>query len=83
MDLLKADSNSATSEFLDFMYSYSYLPLISRPTRVTRTTATLIDNIFTNHLTEHRNVTNGVMVTKISDHYPIFHCIDNTSRDTT
>ena len=32
------------------MYSRMFFPLITRPTRITSNTATLIDNIFTNNL---------------------------------
>ena len=49
-DLLKYQQHSSTSKFLDCMFSHSFLPLISQPTRITSHTATLIDNIFTNHL---------------------------------
>ena len=44
-NLLNSDSHSATSEFLDNMISLMLLPIISRPTRVTSSSATLIDNI--------------------------------------
>ena len=42
-NLLRAEDHIPTSNLLDWMYSYSFLPLINRPTRVTRSTATLID----------------------------------------
>ena len=44
IDLLKPENHSPTSEFLDIMYSYSMFPLITKPTRVTKNTATLIDH---------------------------------------
>ena len=42
-----------------------------KPTRITKSTATLIDNLFTNNLskTEHLN---GILFNDISDHLPIF-----------
>ena len=46
INLLNSEKHNLTSEFLQLMYSNSYLPLINKPTRVTATTATLIDNIF-------------------------------------
>ena len=52
------------------MYSSMCHPLITRPTRNTAHTATLIDNIFTNNLDEH--AFNGLLFTDISDHIPIF-----------
>ena len=46
INLLNADSHSATQDFLNIMYSNSVMPTITKPTRVTRHSATLIDNIF-------------------------------------
>ena len=45
-------------------------PLISRPTRITSNTATLIDNIFTNNI--HNCTTSGLLFNDLSDHLPIF-----------
>ena len=55
------------------MSSYAFVPLINRPTRVTATSATLIDNIFINNFENLENSFQGVLVTDISDHYPIFY----------
>ena len=35
-------------DYVDLVYSYSLLPTIYKPTRITETTATDIDNLFTN-----------------------------------
>jgi hypothetical protein len=45
-DLLTADHDSHTELFLENMYCHSFIPLINRPTRVGKHSATLIDNIF-------------------------------------
>lgn len=63
--------HSITGEFLDLTYSNMFYPLISRPTRITPHTATLIDNIFTNHIDSHV-IYSGLLLTDISDHLPIF-----------
>ena len=55
--------------FLNLMISRNYYPVISRPTRVTPISCTLIDNIF-NRIDEKEST--GVITTNISDHYPIF-----------
>ena len=73
LDLLNADDHRLTGEYLDLLTSYCYLPVINRPSRVTATSATIIDNIFTNNLADMHNCMHGVLVTDISDHYPIFH----------
>ena len=48
----------------------SLYPLISKPTRITSSTATLIDKIFTNNL-EH-SMNSGILYTDLSNHLPIF-----------
>ena len=54
----------------------SLLPNITHPTRITRTSATLIDNIFSNTLGD--NVKSGIITNKlISDHQIIFTCFEN------
>lgn len=47
IDLLKHEVNSDTNCFIDNCFSSGIYPLIIKPTRVTETSATLIDNIFT------------------------------------
>ena len=73
IDLLNSVSHDLTNEFVDLMYCTEFLPLISRPTRVTATSATLIDNIFTNNHEYVNCSLNGILVADISDHFPIFH----------
>ena len=46
VDIMKYDAHKATNDFLNSMYSMSFMSLISRPTRITPNSATLIDNIF-------------------------------------
>ena len=55
--------------FLDLMGSYSLTPLNNIPTRISKTTASIIDNIFTNTI----NVLMAkVIVLDISDHYFLY-----------
>ena len=65
-DLLKYDHNEEVADFLDTMYSKLLLPIISSPTRITSTSATLIDNIFTNGY--DNTFRSGNLVTTLSDH---------------
>ena len=65
INLLNYDDKN-TANFLDTMFSYSYLPFISTPTRVTGHSKTLIDNIFYNK--PMLNVTAGNISSVISDH---------------
>ena len=56
-----------TSEFLDLIYSYYLVPTILKPTRITETSATIIDNIMTN---TNGKIKTGIIVTDITDHFP-------------
>ena len=47
-DLLQYDHDVELADFLDAIYSKLLLPSISSPTRIVLTSATLINNIFTN-----------------------------------
>ena len=70
LDLLKIDENQYTKDFINQMFSSTFYPLISKPTRITNISATLIDNIFVNDLEEcHRC---GILYTDLSDHLPVF-----------
>ena len=75
IDLLKHGTHKPTSEFLDMLYGKSFYNLIIRPTCNTQTSATLIDNIFTNDMNINVGKVSGVLTTAITDHYPIFHII--------
>ena len=46
MDLIKSSEHKPTQQFLDDLLDKDIFPTITRPTQVTHTTATLIDNIF-------------------------------------
>lgn len=70
LDLLQYNHHTPTQEFIDTLFSFAFIPLISNPTRLTSYSATLIDNIFTNNLSQ--NVLNGVVLKDLSDHLPVF-----------
>ena len=43
LDLLKIEENRHIKDFTNIMFSSAFYPLISRPTRISNTSATLID----------------------------------------
>ena len=69
LDLLQYNHHTPTQEFIDTLFSHAFIPLISNPTRLTSYSATLIDNIFTNNLSQ--NVLNGIALNDSSDHLPV------------
>ena len=70
INLFSVEKHIPTSEFIENMFSYEFIPCINKPTRDTGGTATLIDNIYCNHTSETEMT--GLFYTNISDHYPIF-----------
>ena len=46
INLLNHTSHNATSNFLNTLLTHSLIPLITRPTRITQKSATLLDHIF-------------------------------------
>ena len=69
LDLLQYNHHVPTQEFIDSLFSHAFLPLISNPTRFT-SYSTLIDNIFTNNLTQ--SVFNGIIYLTT---YPFLHIL--------
>ena len=72
INLLNHATHAPTVAFLNMMYSNGFIPLIIRPTRSTTRTMILIDNILTNNINELKDDMQGIMITDVSDHYPIF-----------
>ena len=72
LNLFNYENHLFTNEFLDIMYFCMFVPLISRPTKITSNTATLIDNIFSNNLDHENHAFSGLFFTDISDHLPVF-----------
>ena len=73
INLLNEDVHTLTNDFLNIMSSNSLYPSITKPTRITSNSATLIDNIFTNSKSYQ---TSGIIITDISDHLPVFITTD-------
>ncbi len=79
-DYLKLDIHSNTQDLLNKFVSTGLLPTINKPTRITHTSATLIDNLYIKN--SPKDDTNScILLTDISDHYPIimFNKYPNTN----
>ena len=70
VDLLKYDQHNLTNDFLDTLATNFFLPNIFLPTRIGNTSKTLIDNIFSNSLSNE--TVSGNISASISDHLPQF-----------
>ena len=80
IDLLKHSNHKSTEDFINTIHSMCLLPSITRPSRITSHSATLIDNIFTNVID---NKISGLLVCDISDHLPVFTVIDYVYKNRT
>ena len=80
LNCLDYQNNTKVRNFFDILFSYGMIPIINKPTRVTKTSATAIDNIFINSFFND-SIETGIVKTDISDHFPIFVAIKdfNTS----
>ena len=69
LDLLKSEKHKPTQAFLETILDNSHVPCITRPTRITKTSATLIDNILLSR-DIYSNSTCGIVISDLSDHFP-------------
>ena len=66
IDLIKHNTDKNGQELIDLTTSQGFLQVISRPTRITDHSATLIDHIFVNKI--HDVYSSGIITCDISDH---------------
>ena len=69
LDLLKTHKHSHTNDFLEINLRKNLLPTISKPTRITTKSATLIDNVFLSTKLQTPTDSN-ILLEDISDHLP-------------
>jgi endonuclease/exonuclease/phosphatase family metal-dependent hydrolase len=69
VDFLKYSMHADTEEYLDMLYLNNFIPIITKPTRITEHSSTLIDHIYTNAST---HIVSGIALVDISDHLPTF-----------
>ena len=62
--------NKNISDFADVMFDHLFFSHINKPTRITRTSATCIDHIWSN--IHDRNIFSGIITEKIADHMTTF-----------
>ena len=69
LDLLKQSVHSKTQEFLECILDHNLLPTITKPTRISKTSATLIDNILISKKLQS-DYESLIIVDDLSDHLP-------------
>ena len=77
MDLLKSEAHTPTREFLETLHDENLFLAITRPSRITQTSATLIDNVFLSEIL-YRQFDSALLIRDISDHLPSLVLIKQT-----
>ena len=81
IDLMKIDNDPSSADFFDSLTSNLFVPHIIHPTRITTTTKTLIDNIFSNSSNFSEGIS-GNLTLSISDHLAQYLLIPEESDKT-
>ena len=68
IDLLQLETCDIANKFREQLFTSCFYPIITKPTRITEHTATLIDNTFTNNIEKLDSSVNGILFSDISDH---------------
>ena len=76
LDFLKSDKHLHTQEFLELNLDSDMMPTITRPTRVTSSSATLIDNVMVSNKL-HSHYSSSILIEDISDHFPSLVLLHN------
>ena len=66
--------NTHVHDFFNIVFENGIFPVINRPTRVTKSTATVIDYILTNTIIDS-HIQSGIIKTDISNHFAVFSLI--------
>ena len=80
IDLLSLNSNIHYNTFYENATAQGFFPKITRPTRLSDESNTLIDNIFTNNL--EKSHTSGILTHPISDHLMTFCILEGQNNGT-
>ena len=62
-----------TNDFIDNVIAQGSIPHITKPTRITYTTATIIYHLYSNHT--HTDDDSGIIITDMTDHFGKFNLI--------
>ena len=68
LDLLKSHLNQPTNDFMELNLDRELIPYITKPTRITNSSASLIDNILISRSLQ-RSYDSFVLIEDISDHF--------------
>jgi hypothetical protein len=75
VDLLKFGIHEKTNDYINGIFSRGYIPVILQPTRLSFSSAILIDHIYTNDMLSKS--TSGIVITDVADHFGTFHLVSD------
>ena len=79
INLLKCSVHKPSADYLETLLSAGFIPKITVPTRVTHSSATLIDHIFVNETLAGLSQA-GTITTSMTDHYFNFIFLENCKK---
>ena len=79
LDLMKVHQHVQSNELVELNLKHNIMPCVSKPTRITRSTATLIDNVFISEKLLGHTIP-AIIVNDMSDHLPIHILIKNQKK---
>ena len=79
INILKCSEHKPSADYLDTLLSYGLIPKITVPTRVTHSSATLIDHIFTNDKSSGQSLA-GTIKSSMTDHYFNFILLESSTK---
>lgn len=71
INFLKYNDDIYTSNYLDMLLDLGFMPLITKATRITYHSPTLIDHIYSN-IPEKKTIKAGICLADVSDHFTYF-----------
>ena len=76
INLLEINEREKYCDYLELFTSSGFLPRITFPTRFSKKSATLIDQIYCKITENTPSVKSGIIFSQLSDHLPCFLCIN-------
>ena len=81
LDLLKSHLNQPTNDFMELNLDRELIPCITKPARITTSSASLIDNILISRSLQ-RSYDSFVLIEDISDHFACLVVLKNQNKST-
>ena len=79
VDFLKINENKHSLDLYNTLMSLENLPVITKPTQITHSTATLIDNIYLSKILT-KDMQANLLIEDLSDHLPCIVSLNKGSR---